>query len=228
MEPDPGARDPGRRSGGPCLCALAPLLLFASLPGEGAVAWSHGEADTVPPAAVDAFHGYPWGTRASEIAEIDPGSEPAAAAGGQRVYSGSLNFLGMPTRAFFYVEGDGGLRMGKYQARPPSESCTALFRTFRLMLAGSHPALLQRVRRGTGAEELGREGAGDVSSRRVACRRFLEAGEVTPWEVAFRNPASGRTEIRLRMVRPDGRAGILACYLMADDCRWSAGGAQPK
>lgn len=125
------------------------------------------------------------------------------------MYPGQMTFLGMPTRALFYVDEHDELRMGRYESEPPRHRCAGLFRTFRLMLAGSYPNLEESVRWGTGA---------DARTHRAACRAFLGAERPVPWEAEYRNPHTGRAEIVLRMVRREGEARIVACYLMGERC----------
>lgn len=171
-------------------------------------------ADTI----VDSFHGYEFGTPADRIGEIDISRPPDARMDGLEVYARSLRFIGMPTRAFFYLDSaEYRLRRGKHLIEPDASSCVRQLTTLRLMVAGTHPDLSVRVTRGSGAEP---DGAADRRAPPVQCPGFMEADEALEWSVLFRNPDTDAVEVRMELFRREGQPRILACYLNADDCDW--------
>lgn len=194
------------------LAAAALLTLPSARPGTVVPAG----ADTV----VDGFHGYEFGTPADRIGEIDASRPPEARHDGLEVYARTLRFIGMPTRAYFYLDTtEHRLRRGKHLIEPDTSSCVRELTTLRLMVAGTHPDLRAEVTRGSGATaDTSAAGAGGPPP--IQCPRFLEAEDARGWSVRFRNPDTGATEVRMELFRRDGEPRILACYLNESDCAW--------
>ena len=183
-----------------------------SAPSSAAVA---ARADTV----VDGFHGYRFGTPAARIGEIDGSRAPDARHEGLEVYARTLRFIGMPTRAYFYLDtAEHRLRRGKHLIEPDPAACVRELTTLRLMLAGTYPDLRVDVIRGSGAAaDTATAGGGPPP---VQCPGFVEAEEARGWSVLFRNPETDATEIRIELFRHRGEPRILACYLNESDCVW--------
>lgn len=173
-------------------------------------------ADTV----VDSFHGYELGTPGTRIDEIDVARAPEALVDGLGVYARTLRFIGMPTRAHFYLDTtEHRLRRGKHLVEPDSSSCVRQLTTLRLMVAGTHPDLRVRTIRGSGATaDTASPDPGGAPP--VQCPGFMEAGEASSWSVLFRNPDSDAVEVRMELFRRGGKPRILACYLNESDCAW--------
>lgn len=167
---------------------------------------------------VDSFHGYEFGTPADRIGEIDISRPPDARMDGLEVYARSLRFIGMPTRAYFYLDSaEYRLRRGKHLIEPDASSCVRQLTTLRLMVAGTHPDLSVRVIRGSGAERNEATGRGAPP---VQCPGFMDAEDALEWSVLFRNPDTDAVEVRMELFRREGQPRILACYLNTDDCDW--------
>ncbi len=178
---------------------------------------AHGSpADTV----VDGFHGYDLGTPAGSIGEIEPSGSPDARLDGLEVYARTLRFLGMPTRAYFYLDtAEHRLRRGKHLMEPGASSCARQLNTLRLMVAGTHPELrVQSIRRsGASADTADVEESGLAAAR---CPDLMGESEAVEWTLLMRNPRTDAVEVRMELFRRGGEPRILACYLNQSDCAW--------
>lgn len=168
---------------------------------------------------LDGFHGYEFGTPAAEIGEIDASRPPESRHRGLDVHARTVRFLGMPTRAYFYLDSAGRLRRGRHLLEPDRSSCVRQLTTLRLMVAGTHPDLLVELIRGSGAAADTARPAGRGAPP-VRCPGFLAADTARSWSVLFRHPETGAVEARMELFRRDGEPRILACYRNESDCVW--------
>lgn len=225
--PDPGTAP---RNAGPVvrrtLGAAALLALGAGAAPPPSTTVAHAgvvrrpaRAVAPPDTVVDGFHGYRFGTPGVRIEEIDVTAPPYRRHEGLEVYARDLHFLGVPTRAYFYLDSARRrLRRGKHLIEPDPSSCVRQLTTLRLMVAATHPELDVRIRRSGGGSDTTSPARGGAPP--VRCPDFLDADSAGSWTVLFRNPSGGRVEARMELFRRDDEPRILACYLNETDCAW--------
>lgn len=175
---------------------------------------------------VGGFHGYAWGDPGREIPEIDLDLPPDRRAAGLAAYARTVYLLGRPTRAYFYLDSAAlRLRAGRYLMDADPGSCVAELTTLRLMIAGSWSGLESEVRVVDDAAREARAGGGVGAGGPeppTSCRDFL-SGPPRRVRATFRNPATGEAEVTAELFRRDSLPRILACYHLAEDCRWPEG-----
>lgn len=178
---------------------------------------------------VGGFHGYAWGDPGREIPEIDLDLPPDRRVAGLAAYARTVYLLGRPTRAYFYLDSATlRLRAGRYLMDADPGSCVAELTTLRLMVAGSWSGLEGEVRVAEDAAPGARAGGGGEGAGApgqeppTSCRAFL-SGPPRRVRATFRNPATGEAEVTAELFRRDSLPRILACYHLAEDCRWPEG-----
>ena len=157
------------------LLTFAPLL--ASCGPEG-------------PEVVTGFHGYPWGTRAEDIAEL-AGSEPVARKEGLVVRSAEVTFHGRPALAGFYFHPETGeLLEGAYVFALTLDDCESAFDEVVAAVADSFPTLRRE-------EQIARREGRDVEVYENDCEFFVYNAHQEVWQVDLTNPGG-----------PGDRAGV--------------------
>jgi hypothetical protein len=150
--------------------ALLVALLAAS-------ACSRGDDDEV----VRGFHGYSWGTQASEIPEI-AGSQPVGEKDGLTIYSADVTHLGREVLAGFYFHPeDGGLVEGYYVFPIALEECEQEWSRHLSDLQRAYPTLHRE-------EKVPHRPAADSTRYVSDCEYFIYRGETEEWSASLVNP----------------------------------------
>ena len=90
---------------------------------------------------VTGFHGYPWGTRVENIAEL-AGREQVGERDGYRIYSAQVNVMGRPGLAGFYFHPETGeLLEGAYVFALTVQSCEWAWATVTRNIRDAYPTL---------------------------------------------------------------------------------------
>lgn len=175
---------------------LPSLLLLPSL----LVAGCWGPADVV-----DGFHGYAWGTRASQIPEVAL-SGVTVERDGMLLYSAQLRFLGREVLGVFYFKEDGGgLVEGRYVLPVSLVECDAQWARVAEAIRSSFPTLrwTERVP--------GRSGP-DADVYESDCEFFVYNAHLLEWEARLENPEPPGDAILLELESVGRSARIVVTY----------------
>jgi hypothetical protein len=164
---------------------LALVLLLLSLP-----ACSQGVA--VEGEIVEGFHGYPWGTHYSEVAELED-SAPVAEREGLAVFTADTHFLGLDAMAAYYFHpGTGRLVEGSYVIGLTREGCQEAWEELVEHVAADFPHLTREDRLPAPDEETRARYDSD-------CEYFIFNAESEDWSTTFLNPEAPHDRVGLWM-----------------------------
>lgn len=151
---------------------------------------------------VDGFHGYPWGVRPSQVAEV-------ALEGltdeedGLLVYSAPVRFLGREVLGVFYFEDDGGgLVEGRYVLPLSLTECDAEWERVGAALREAFPTLMW-------TERVPARGEAETGVYESDCEFFVYNAHRLEWEARLQNPGPPGDVILLEL-EPVGRSVRLA------------------
>ena len=156
------------------------------------------------PEVVTGFHGYPWGTRVADIAEL-AGSEPVAKKDGLDVFSAEITFQGKQALAGFYVHPETGeLLEGASAFALTLEDGETAFHELARALAEAFPTLERE-------DQLARREGEDLEVYQSDCEYFVYNEHKEVWRVEFTNPGGPGDHAGL-WLRVSGRSPRLTVY----------------
>jgi hypothetical protein len=145
-----------------------------------------------PPRVVEEFHGYPWGSRASQIPEV-----ALAGVSGSRdgllLYTANVRFLGREALATFaFEEEEGGLVEGSYSLLLALPECDAEWDRITTALAGAFPGLPLVV-------EVPTRGEADRGVYASDCEFYVYNAHRLDWTATLVNPEPPGDGVVLRL-----------------------------
>jgi hypothetical protein len=144
------------------------------------------------PQVVDGFHGYPWGSRASQIPEV-----ALAGVSGSRdgllLYTATVRFLGREALATFaFQEEDGGLVEGSYSLLLGLPECDSEWERITTALAEAFPTLPLVV-------EVPTRGEADRGVYSSDCEFYVYNAHRLEWGARLINPEPPGDGVILRL-----------------------------